>query len=1802
MNGKVLKNFADKYLKNNALEKNSVPWKFEVRKSNQGMMKLIALFTFAILLFIQSGCVPSAGEGGTRDTTNTTGDNNETGAGTGSGSNNSSGTGSGVGDSNVDLDNSDSTAFNWYDDTLISGDLTIDADPNTPVYLRGGFVDDFLRLGTNFSQKYCLVINYPTSSPSTQLRIAVTPIEFVSFGSGKRERLFRVNVTNKTDSTNLCGGTVNSITDAVATYSPEDLCTGTGCPGGILIPQDALPVTALELYYSDGNDVIDSDSVNSGFNKLDFDFSNKALKINTLNNTSSTGGSGQCTQASCIALGFDCCLPTEGQCANDGEVRPDAATNSLFGQATASVANDPLSYIDYPTIYFVCPSGTVGGGDNPADPSPTDNQTFAEIVADYECQEGTTASCDPDLATVTTRIQSKCCSGGTGDCSNYEYDVSRDGSGNITDVFCINTNTTPPPFSDQTVTVLSRSVPHRFFKTDGTAVDEIETLIGTSDEQEGDDFFYLDNSNKIGAQSEAFSMNSILGKMAVTLDQARPAKFINVEFDKTYIIGATRGSYIPCPLCIGDSWFNVFSAHPSTTSADGLQSVGFATRRDFYDGNTTNGNYEDTKFGRACYLPPTMIPWGHSSNTDLQTQRLNRLQTQAALFVNGYQKDWFGFNKGALIGSFDGVTWFAVGNGRRVSATSTKLYLAINGAFGDLASSTSFDVTIVEENGNGVTADNDFNPDLEITDPRNNQAASCQKNHQCETDSDCITQLGWEYMCADVTGMKSNWPNFDQDADERVNSATSRNIIDILVNPDLGDSIKRCVYRGRGAICQHEYDNLSNNKQKLATCAPNFYCAQIDSSEFNDRVARDPAGVFNILYGQEADVLGRPLNYINAANSLPAIVQANLEDNLQNAMGFAGTLGLCMPGKNMTATNYKDQMAQKDSGATGINATRTDYINQVGGCDSSYFGASNTLFNRVLGCPILDDDGDYIFTNNNFPLASADEFSFITHEDKYYTQNACGASHTDQTTGNIFAQVELQDLENQTSISLPSLAANACGRRAGSVCHSDLDCSPNRIHSDLAQQLGLASFGNTQAEKDYWTEFLVCGQAQDKPFFGSTLSATYDITQNKCCRPVGLDLSMAARVESLSDTGIADDITLPFTTSYPALAEQDGTTNTDRTYSRYLAVYDLIESGEAPEVFVDYTPSGFTDPNTANVAEFEVNSANDQWKTYHETGKKTCCGGGWIRKFADGTNDWSKTDRLNIGVENFACLNYKNDYFFNRFTQVNSSDYSNDLSRSCREAANSGCINVDFPRSNTFDIDFAPEKNTAANIAALTDSVAEPGTTVVVANYTSLNTSLAVEDAAVLGSDLTNLQIDNIGAFVPSGLRIIPDATYQLSSAPYLTPDKCSLDASGAALTLGTDFPLVYKIPAYINAFQDTGKNSLVSIRLRYSTAFPPNTMADYNNTTDFLFRRTSGLGAGGVVFNNEIGTTDFQIDIDYGNREIRISCADATSTDFSFAWPEIEFIPQGTPDYFDNSADATNALADGNLGMTPGSDTYYLTKLARMELLGIPQIHFEPLYCNSNAEELVPGIYTSFANRSEIDADDVTISDSRNNTAANITNLNPQGILDLPARGSSISGDFYTHGEDNEGKRVLQSENFSNGAVFSADEFMCCSPLGTIVADKAKCCSGHSRTNTEGNQECALPSKTNLNVYFNRFVSGEGQKTDDLPEGLENADFNPKTGEPKMQQSTYDKLNSLGQIFCDNSEDDKTRLGGAFGEYFPDSSLTVGGVIVPEGGSADDARRYGIVDSITDSGINSEKGYDDYEAGFKWNTHLYCR
>ena len=162
-------------------------------------------------------------------------------------------------------------------------------------------------------------------------------------------------------------------------------------------------------------------------------------------------------------------------------------------------------------------------------------------------------------------------------------------------------------------------------------------------------------------------------------------------------------------------------------------------------------------------------------------------------------------------------------------------------------------------------------------------------------------------------------------------------------------------------------------------------------------------------------------------------------------------------------------------------------------------------------------------------------------------------------------------------------------------------------------------------------------------------------------------------------------------------------------------------------------------------------------------------------------------------------------------------------------------------------------------------------------------------------------------------------------------------------------------------------------------------------------------------------------------------------------------------------------------------------------------------------------------------------------------------------------------------------------------------------MSSATRCCTNHARNeiDNEGrtHTRCALPAKIDLMVYFNRFISSEGRyHAQDEPNGLEDDDFNPKAGEPRLHQSTYDKIRALGQKYCDNDEMEKTRTGAAIGNYLIEP-LPVGGEVVGASGANDPAlRRYGIVDSTVDIGPYREKGYGPFSEGFRWNHHLYCK
>ena len=210
----------------------------------------------------------------------------------------------------------------------------------------------------------------------------------------------------------------------------------------------------------------------------------------------------------------------------------------------------------------------------------------------------------------------------------------------------------------------------------------------------------------------------------------------------------------------------------------------------------------------------------------------------------------------------------------------------MNGVFADLVSPSSIKVEILTDNGVNVASDQDFDPNLEDDDARIESGATCQKYHQCEYDADCVTQLGWEYMCADVSQYRTAVPEFDfygnEDNDGENEEEISIGMSKFLHNAMPSGSKKRCVYRGSGSICKRNFTNLDRftddgsstptnrakiDRQKLITCAPNFYCADFSDNVFNDRIVRDVNNSSLVLYGQDADVLGRPLHYVGGGKA-----------------------------------------------------------------------------------------------------------------------------------------------------------------------------------------------------------------------------------------------------------------------------------------------------------------------------------------------------------------------------------------------------------------------------------------------------------------------------------------------------------------------------------------------------------------------------------------------------------------------------------------------------------------------------------------------------------------------------------------------------------------------------------------------------------------------------------------------------------------------------------------------------------------------------------------------------------------------
>lgn len=811
------------------------------------------------------------------------------------------------------------------------------------------------------------------------------------------------------------------------------------------------------------------------------------------------------------------------------------------------------------------------------------------------------------------------CGCGTLDCFLKEV---KDSSDSVIDYECgYPPPPLPPPPLQQTVLVSGKTVPHLYYDIDGIYQDD---YFNAPKDQEGEEFFYKSNNllrpNNV---DQYIGFNEIYGSFNRSTGSAEPAVEVRVISGKTYDIYADSGSFSTCFLCGSDYYSSLARIFPQNFLSRGggytpdLKETNPFTTKDY--------RKDDLLFGRACFVPATMIPWTHVANTERNDQRRKRLEAQHFLFANGYQRDWYGFDYGSLIGSFDGVKWFSIGNERRIQARSNRLFLAINSYFGDLNDNTSFSVTVQDSSvltniGSPIT--NDFDSD----------GAECQKVHECQVDADCISKLGWEYTCQTITSMTTPWPRFDVNGLEVPGVSDVSNMRSLF--GQTSGSTRRCVYRGRGAACLTNYasSNASSNytgtnQSGLHACNNNYYCqsfvqgATLD--KFNDRIARFGKSVksqnaSSLIDEDELDVLGlgtriigRPFSY-QGDRPIPIDAQTNLSTNNISA--------LCLPGRaSNNDTFLNNHVTIPNSNDFG------DQINGMGVTPSLAEGEAGIRTDYLSRCSILDSGNNYFFnqTSGNEQNKNLSDIEVTAQAGRQaIPTNALAIFESDDLTGNVI----IKNFEDNF-IDEFFYQESRCLRAPGATCFSDLDCAPNQKISTYVASLSVDDTFVTNIlnpyEIKFWQEKLICSQEK------STDDPDFDLGENRCCRETGNNVTIGT---SFTNADGSSNPNIDFQ-QLPGLS----TPFSSRTRNTRLStIWDLIA-----------TPNLSTPPlrsirtNQTGASTFIL---NNQFNTFSEMASRTCCSKNWVRLFDKeengGGHTWSP-DKLQIfPKETFRCYNY----------------------------------------------------------------------------------------------------------------------------------------------------------------------------------------------------------------------------------------------------------------------------------------------------------------------------------------------------------------------------------------------------------------------------------------------------------------------------------------------------------------------------------------------------------------------------------
>lgn len=808
-----------------------------------------------------------------------------------------------------------------------------------------------------------------------------------------------------------------------------------------------------------------------------------------------------------------------------------------------------------------------------------------------------------------TKVQELC------KCQGSECNVKpvTNTSGTIVDYTCIYpTPLASEPPTNQKVYLSAKSVPVRFFESStGLYVSEPKT----GNTQEGTKFEYTNGDLKKPNNLDNYiGFNEIYGTIGTSASSAKPPKEVTVKKGKTYDIYADQGSFSSCLQCGNDYYSQLNRIFPYSQFAGGSKPLKAIASRTTGDSIRS----DDFLFGRACFVPATMIPWSHRPSISLDEQRKNRQNLQHFYFANGYQRDWYGFDYGSVIGSFDGVKWFSIGSKRRIKAESNKLFIAVNGYFGDQTVDTTFNITVLD------STINQFGDSLPTKDI-DSDGAECQRYHQCSTDNDCTATLGYEYACSSVNDISTLWPIFDENANEIPDASSEEAHLTNILGSNIG-SAKRCVYRGRGSMCTPNYASMGSTGSNyfngnvlpaLHMCSSNTSCQPLQSSGgtlvdgFNTRISRYAKTMREVFsdgsadwFGLGAKILGRPLNY-SGQETFPLQLAGNLNSNKVKA--------LCVPGRNPSGSTFEEQNL-----ATSLPEYRGDRVLGIGQTIKSSENLDPLYLNS---CSVVDSTGNFFAVgkplhDQETPLSTGPN-TYIS--DFAATQNIPANSLKLLKTAMGSSISFNQFVTPNATLQSFSIQENSCLRAPGASCFSDQECAPSKVIADKAKLLSTSSASVLAIlniyELKFWQEELICSQKE------ASTSALFDPKNNRCCRDVGKTISIGHQNETTN-------------LDYTRVPGVDISLSAVNRYSRVSTVYQKVKDGTLPKIC--HANNAYTGTGSCD----DLTEIQNQYKTIDYIGQKTSCSESWVRPFANGSRAWNANQHQKFAASLFKCLNW----------------------------------------------------------------------------------------------------------------------------------------------------------------------------------------------------------------------------------------------------------------------------------------------------------------------------------------------------------------------------------------------------------------------------------------------------------------------------------------------------------------------------------------------------------------------------------